>query len=231
MDFLGYTPYLCISIQEEKDETLIENKFNYLIFSIMIEITMTPREVLDELKTVDDYVQERMYGLTCKNSSASNKSTIDLGLSGTIGGLTISPEVYLPIAGGNFYPSASLGISLDPNKFRTDKIDAQIDVLDQRQELIDIESARRKLESTITEEELELQNILWEKTKYDEYYQTNKSLEEDMLSWYKMGVITESKYLSARVSREEYEVLKIINLIDMLLYNDTVSSYFYSDAQ
>ena len=170
-------------------------------------------------------------GLTCKNSSASNKSTIDLGLSGTIGGLTISPEVYLPIAGGNFYPSASLEISLDPNKFRTDKIDAQIDVLDQRQELIDIESARRKLESTITEEELELQNILWEKTKYDEYYQTNKSLEEDMLSWYKMGVITESKYLSARVSREEYEVLKIINLIDMLLYNDTVSSYFYSDAQ
>lgn len=34
----------------------------------MIEITMTPKEVLDELKTVDDYVQERMYGLTCKNS-------------------------------------------------------------------------------------------------------------------------------------------------------------------
>ena len=68
MDFLGYAPYLCISILGEKDETLIENRFNYLIFSIMIKITMTPREVLDELKTVDDYVQERMYGLTCKNS-------------------------------------------------------------------------------------------------------------------------------------------------------------------
>lgn len=68
MDFLGYTPYLCISILGEKDETLIENRFNYLIFSIMIKISMTPREVLNELKTVDDYVQERMYGLTCKNS-------------------------------------------------------------------------------------------------------------------------------------------------------------------
>ena len=52
MDFLGYAPYLCISILGEKDETLIENRFNYLIFSIMIKITMTPREVLDELKTV-----------------------------------------------------------------------------------------------------------------------------------------------------------------------------------
>lgn len=68
MGFLGYTPYLCISIKEEKDETLIENKFNYLIFSIMITNTMTFDEVVRSLQVNHYYVRERMDGLGKKNS-------------------------------------------------------------------------------------------------------------------------------------------------------------------
>lgn len=170
-------------------------------------------------------------GFTLKNTNTGNKSnTIDLGMSGMLGGISLAPGVSIPVSSQGFSPVFSLGVSVNPNKFRTDKIDGNIALLDERQELLNIETAAANLKDKITQQELELSNILWEKSTIENYYETYKILEEDMEKWYKQGIVTESKYLSAKVNREKYDVNRITNLIDMILYNDTISVLFYSDV-
>lgn len=170
-------------------------------------------------------------GYTYKNTMTSNNSsTIDLGLSGNYKGVSVTPGISFPLGGDDKSFIATLGVSVNPNKFKTDSIDKKIDTLDERQELLNIETAVSKYEDKVTAQQLELENILWDRTVIQENLKTNKNLEKDMKSWYQMGVITESKYLSAKVDREKYDVQMVKNLIDMIIYNDTTTSLFYSDV-
>lgn len=177
-----------------------------------------------------DFTLSANGGFTYKNSNTANSNTIDIGLSSTIGGVSLTPGISIPLGTESLSPVITLGVSVNPNKFRTNSIDSQSALLDRTQELINIEKAEDSYQDKVTQQELELSNLLWEQSTTQEYYETYKLLEDDMKKWYKQGIVTESKYLSAKVNREKYDVNKVTNLIDMILYNDTVSGLFYSDV-
>lgn len=177
-----------------------------------------------------DFTLSANGGFTYKNSNTNNSNTIDLGLSSTFGGLSVTPGISIPVGTESLSPIITLGVSVNPNKFRTNSIDSQISLLDRTQELINIEKAESNYQDKVTQQEMELSNLLWEQSTTEEYYKTYKLLEDDMKKWYKQGIVTESKYLSAKVNREKYDVNKVTNLIDMILYNDTVTGLFYSDV-
>ena len=95
-----------------------------------------------------------------------------------------------------------------------------------QQEKLDISSARRDLGTKAQEKDLQLADINWERTKNNENLALYEILENDMLKWYQQGVITESEYLSAKVNRQQASVTKIINLIDMIVYNCEIKTMF-----
>ena len=53
-------------------------------------------------------------------------------------------------------------------------------------------------------------------------------LAEELEAWFSQGIVTESEYLSAKTNAELYRVEILINMIDMIIYNDDVKCNFVS---
>ena len=65
-------------------------------------------------------------GYTFDNST-TDSDTIDAGLSGTIGGLSLGAGVSVPVGGTSNYPALTLSMSLSPNTFRKNSISKKQD--------------------------------------------------------------------------------------------------------
>ena len=163
-------------------------------------------------------------GYTFKNSKTSS-NTVDVGVDATYGGLTLGAETNLPIS-NNFTPAVTLSASIKPNTFKKNKLEAKKEELTEQQELMSISDAKIDFGTKALEKDLKLADINWERTKNNENLTLYESLENDMLKWYNQGVITESEYLSAKVNRQQASVTKIINLIDMIVYNCEIKTMF-----
>lgn len=160
-----------------------------------------------------------------KDTAGKKHDTVDVGLDATYGGITLSAETNIPIM-NNPSPSLTFSIGVTPNTFKKNKLEKQKEDLSVQQEKLDISSARRDLGTKAQEKDLQLADIQWERTKNNENLALYESLENDMLKWYQQGVITESEYLSAKVNRQQASVTKIINLIDMIVYNCEIKTMF-----
>ena len=44
--------------------------------------------------------------------------------------------------------------------------------------------------------------------------------------YYRQGIISQSEYYSARTNLQSYTVKKIINAIDLIIYNDNILTMF-----
>lgn len=165
------------------------------------------------------------------NNSSTNSNTINLGLSSTIGGVTLSPSVNFPMGTDSFTPAVSLEASVNPNTFRKNAITKETYELEEQQEKMDIRNARISFGDKVSAQELELSNLLWERTTNQENLSLYQSLENDMANWYRQGIVTESEYLSAKVNRQKCFVSQVSNLIEMILYNDTTTALFVSDLR
>ncbi len=160
-----------------------------------------------------------------KDTAGNKHDTVDVGIDATYGGITLSAETNIPIM-DNPSPSLTFSIGVTPNTFKKNKLEKQKEDLSVQQEKLDISSARRDLGTKAQEKDLQLADIQWERTKNNENLALYESLENDMLKWYQQGVITESEYLSAKVNRQQASVTKIINLIDMIVYNCEIKTMF-----
>ncbi len=177
-----------------------------------------------------DYYLGASAGYTIANSNTKSDS-IDLGIDGTYGGLGANLGVSLPLASDNFNPSVTMGITVKPNTFKKNQIASQIEELSEEEEKIAIENARINYITAAKQKDLDLESILWERSTNNQNLELYKNLEDDMLKWYRQGIITESEYLSAKVNRQKSSVLQIVNYIDLIVYNSEIKSMFVDERK
>ena len=172
-------------------------------------------------------------GYTFANSSTKSDS-VDAGLSGTIGGLTLGAGVSLPVgntgkSSNGFSPVYTFSASINPNTFRKNSITKQQNELTEEQELLAIQTAESAYETKVVELQQKLDTLLWEKKTSEETISMYDDLEKDMAQLFKQGYISETEYLSSKNNLNSSIIKKISNLIDLIIYNDDVISNFVSE--
>lgn len=179
---------------------------------------------------------KKNYGLSASagytfDNSITNSDSIDAGLSGTFGGLTVGAGISLPVKSSQSYisPAYTLSASLNPNVFRKNSITKKQNVLTEEQELLAIQTAESAYETKLVEFQQKLDTLLWEKKTVEENISMYGDLEKDMAQLYQQGYINETDYLSAKNNLNSSIIKKISNLIDLIIYNDDVISNFVSE--
>ncbi len=167
-------------------------------------------------------------GYTFENSNTKT-DTVDAGLSGSIGGLTLGAGVSMPVGADSTNPAFTFSATLTPNTFRKNKITKQQNELTEEQELLAIESAEADYETTVVELQQKLDTLLWEKESAEKNLTMYVDLERDMGQLYKQGYISETEYLSSKNDLNSNIIKKVSNLIDLIIYNDDVISNFVSE--
>ena len=166
-------------------------------------------------------------GYTFENSNTKT-DTVDAGLSGSIGGLTLGAGVSMPVGADSTNPAFTFSATLTPNTFRKNKITKQQNELTEEQELLAIESAEANYETTVVELQQKLDTLLWEKESAEKNLTMYVDLERDMGQLYKQGYISETEYLSSKNDLNSNIIKKVSNLIDLIIYNDDVIANFVS---
>lgn len=179
---------------------------------------------------------KKNYGLSASagytfDNSITNSDSIDAGLSGTFGGLTVGVGISLPVKSSqsSISPAYTLSASLNPNTFRKNSITKKQNVLTEEQELLAIQTAESAYETKLVEFQQKLDTLLWEKKTVEENISMYGGLEKDMAQLYQQGYINETDYLSAKNNLNSSIIKKISNLIDLIIYNDDVISNFVSE--
>lgn len=171
-------------------------------------------------------------GYTFNNSSVSKGSgkassnTVDVGLSGSIGGVNLGLGTSIPVTGESRTPAITMSASVSPNTFRKNEISKEQDVLDEQKEKLALVNARISFGTFAVDTRKQAEDLEWEKQSINESLEMYIQQEKDLLNWYNAGVITKSEYLSAKNSRQSYDVKKISNLIDRIIFNDSLSLNF-----
>ena len=179
---------------------------------------------------------KKNYGLSASagytfDNSITNSDSIDAGLSGTFGGLTVGAGISLPVKSSqsSISPAYTLSASLNPNTFRKNSITKKQNVLTEEQELLAIQTAESAYETKVVEFQQKLDTLLWEKKTVEENISMYGDLEKDMAQLYQQGYINETEYLSAKNNLNSSIIKKTSNLIDLIIYNDDVISNFVSE--
>ena len=198
-----------------------------------------------ERKSKKSYSLSASAGYTLDNSS-TNSDTVDAGLNGTIGGVTLGAGVSIPVnanetdstsaAGTNnaagkvsTSPTYTLSITLSPNTFRKNSITKQTNEITEEQELIAIESAESNYETKVVELQQKRNTLLWEKESAEKNLTMYQDLESDMAKLFEQGYISETEYLSYKNNLNSNIINKVSNQIDLIIYNDDVISNFVSE--
>lgn len=191
-----------------------------------------------ERKSKKTYSLSASAGYTFDNSTTKS-DTVDAGLNGTIGGLTLGAGVTFPIntkssdssenSKSSSSPTFTLSASISPNTFRKNSITKQANELTEEQELLAIESAEANYETKVVELQQKLDTLLWEKEAAEKNLTMYEDLERDMASLFNQGYISETEYLSSKNNLNSNIIKKISNQIDLIIYNDDVISNFVSE--
>ena len=179
---------------------------------------------------------KKNYGLSASagytfDNSITNSDSVDAGLSGSIGGLTVGAGISVPVKSSqsSISPAYTLSASLNPNTFRKNSITKKQNEITEEQELLAIQTAESAYETKVVEFQQKLDTLLWEKKTVEENISMYGGLEKDMAQLYQQGYINETNYLSAKNNLNSSIIKKISNLIDLIIYNDDVISNFVSD--
>lgn len=164
-------------------------------------------------------------GYTFKNS-ITKSDTIDASVSTMIAGIGLNAGMSVPVGVDDFSPAFTLSANVNPNSFKSKQIKKDQDELSYRQDLYDIEIAIQNYDNTQISFDQELNNLLWEKENIKENFDLYKKDETDLEKYFKMGIVTESEYLTAKNNRQLYGVKSIINKLDFILYNNNIQSQF-----
>lgn len=174
-------------------------------------------------------------GYTIDNTT-TNSDTVDAGLSTSIGGITLGAGVSVPVRASTTAdssnnstskaPALTFTLGLTPNTFRKNSITKQQNELTEEQELIAIQSAESEYDTKVIETQQKLDSLLWEQKSILENLSLYEELEKDMSAMYSQGFTSESEYLSAKTNLNSYIIKKVMNQIDLIIYNDDVVMNF-----
>lgn len=163
-----------------------------------------------------------------KDSGGKPSDTINLGLSSSALGMNLSAGVNIPVNPGSS-PVFTAGISFSPNTLKLQKLGEKEDQLDIQSESISIETVLYNYDISAADKKQTAEDLLWTKQTTEENLSLYSKTESDMKYYFDRGIITESEYLSARNTKEKYEIEKTLNLIDIIISNCEVQSLFYTD--
>ena len=172
-------------------------------------------------------------GYTYQNS-VTDSDTLDAGLSFDLAGLSLGAGLSFPVgieASASSSPALTLSASLSPSSFKKNSIQKKQANLSEEAELLDIQSANSSYETYIVSAIQNLEGLNWEKNTINENYAMYSKLAEELESWYKMGIVTQSEYLSAKANAAMYKVEILINMLDFIIYNDEVKGNFIFENQ
>ena len=128
-------------------------------------------------------------------------------------------------------PIYTLSATIDLNTFRKAKLSAEKKEYSQQQELIELQSASDKYDTSVVEQTQSLNDIRWAKQTNLQTYDMYVQLEKDMNAYFKAGIITESEYLTSYANKELYRIRLLINDIDLIIYNNTTKLLFCRDDE
>ena len=186
-------------------------------------------------------------GYTYRNNNGNGSSTVSAGVSAGYEGLSLSASVNVPIdtgssssgaggagagamgagsSGASASPSVTLGITYTPTTSKKNKISDQLTEISVEQEQMKIDAAWSSYESAVREKQLKLEDIKWDAQTNQKNYEMYSSVEEQMLDYYKKGLISEKDYTSATINTLQAKVKGLINRIDLIVYNDEVKAMF-----
>ena len=224
-DFMSFVPS---GIEEV--EPVDASQFDKALYSEIESSTWNYYINSMERSSKKTYSLSASAGYTFENSSTKSDS-IDAGLSGSIGGITLGAGVSIPIGEGKTSnsPVYTFSASLSPNTFRKNSITKQQNEITEEQELLAIESAEAGYETKLVELGQKLDSLLWEKKTLEENISMYEALEKDMSALYKQGYISETEYLSSKNNLNNSIIKKVSNIIDLIIYNDDVISNFVSE--
>ena len=222
-----------------------------------VDVTTFDKELYSEIESANWTYQinsmerksKRNYSLSASagytyDNSATNSDSVDAGLSGTYGGITLGAGVSVPVnerensagagskagtAKTSSSPTYTFSVTLSPNTFRKNSITKQTNELTEEQELLSIESAESNYETKVVELQQKLDTLLWEKESAEKNLTVYQDLESDMAKLYNQGYISQTEYLSSRNNLNSNIIKKVSNLIDLIIYNDDVISNFVSE--
>lgn len=160
------------------------------------------------------------------NNSTTKTDTVDAGISTSLGGIGINAGINVPLQDQNFNPAFNLSTTISPSSFLTKNITKQKNELSKEQELIDIKNAEREYDTAVIDFEQTASNLNWEKQTVNQNLKIYQKNEEDLFKYFKMGIITESEWLTAKNTRQLYEIKSILNKLEYILYNNNVMSQF-----
>ena len=123
-------------------------------------------------------------------------------------------------------PTVTLGITYTPTTSKKNKISDQLTEISIEQEQMKIESAWSAYETAVLEKQLKLEDLEWDKETNQKNYEMYTAVEEQMLDYYKKGLISEKDYTSAVINTLQAKVKGLINRIDFIVYNDEVKAMF-----
>ena len=181
-------------------------------------------------------------GYSYRNTNNGGSNTVSAGVSGSYEGISLSASVNVPIASNNknssgaaggmggsntsSSPSVTLGLSYTPTTSKKNKISDQLTEISVEQEQMKIDSAWSSYETAVREKQLKLEDINWDKETNQKNYEMYSAVEEQMLDYYKKGLISEKDYTSATINTLQAKVKGLINRIDLIVYNDEVKAMF-----
>ena len=186
-------------------------------------------------------------GYTYRNNNGNGSNTVSAGVSAGYEGLSLSASVNVPIdtgssssgaggagagamgagsSGASASPSVTLGITYTPTTSKKNKISDQLTEISVEQEQMKIDAAWSSYESAVREKQLKLEDIKWDAQTNQKNYEMYSSVEEQMLDYYKKGLISEKDYTSATINTLQAKVKGLINRIDLIVYNDEVKAMF-----
>lgn len=160
------------------------------------------------------------------NNSSTKSDTVNAGLSSQIGGVNLKAGVSVPVAAAETSPAYTFGATVNPATFKKNKISQQEKELNIQQEELNIDEARNNYDTFVVDKQQSLNNILWEKKTYEENYEMYEKLARDFETYYEMGVVSESEYLTSMTNEKNYKVKLIMNRIDLITYNNNLKVKF-----
>ncbi|MCR5217942.1 hypothetical protein [Treponema sp.] len=173
------------------------------------------------------------YTFDNKVSSSEDKyaDTVDASLSYTWDdtALTASAGVSLPVDSGD--PVYKLGLSFNPSQFLIANIQRLSDEEEAKIEELAIKSAGNAYDTAVISQRTSAADLLWDKGVLEENYDMYSTLEKDMASYFKKGIITESEYKSAQVNKENYRIKLLINALELIIYNNETRTMFVRDDE
>ena len=163
------------------------------------------------------------YGFSANEDVFSDSAKA--GLSFNYKGVSVSASTAIPI-NQNSNPSVSFGIGWNPVSSKVDNLSAKSSQIQDEIERLGIKDAQENFFDTVLSMEEKRSNLQWETEQNIEQLELYQELENDMTSWYKKGVVSESEYRQAKINCENAKVKLALVKIDRILYNNDLSLLF-----